>query len=330
MKKVLLSLSMFASVMLASAQNQVVLWNSANGATQITGTPFNFGVPGTGNPPTTPPDPVVGPTPVNAGLFVDTVSNVIRANGSCAATKYYVGGFGAASFSAPNVGLPWGTNVTNSGGSMASYYLNLEIKASGATAPKIKVQLSSKDSTNVQGYILDLTTAAGVATANGFKIYSIALGSFSNTIGQYGDPINKVGHYMTKAYADSLYKIEYSVNVGTTTDGSGSVNFEMKNQWISTNKATITSTISSANIGSTVVFPNPAESSFTAQVNLKSSANVSINVSDMMGNVVRTEELGNVVSAAKEINVSGLAKGMYTVTYILDGTPAKAEKIMVK
>jgi hypothetical protein len=50
----------------------------------------------------------------------------------------------------------------------------------------------------------------------------------------------------------------------------------------------------------------------------------------MMGNVVKTEELGNVVSASKEINVAGLAKGMYTVTYILDGAPAKAEKIMVK
>ena len=290
MKKVLLSLSMLAAVAFAAnAQNQFVIWNAANGTTQITGSPFNFGVPGTGNPPLVPADPVVGPTPVNAGLFVDTAAYVIRANGSCAATKYYVGGMGAASFAAPQVGKPWGTGVTISGKALSTYFLNVEIKASGSTAPKIKIQLSASDSTNVQGYILDLspTGATGVATSGGFKMYSIPLSSFSNTIGEYGDPINKTGHFMTKAFADSLFKIEYSVNLGTTTDGSGSVNFEMKNQWLGNSKTGITTSTTSAavaNVSSTKVYPNPtATGEFFAQINLKNNASVNIILSDMTG-----------------------------------------------
>jgi len=330
MKKVLLSLSMLAAVMVASAQNQFVIWDASNGHTEITGTPFNFGVPGTGNPPAVPADPVVGPTPSNAGLFVDTAAFVIRANGSCAATKYYVGGMGAASFAAPNVGKPWGTGVTASGGSMANYYLNLEIKASGTTAPIIKVQMSASDSTNVQGYILDLTTATGVATSNGFKIYSIALGSFSNTIGQYGNPINKAGHFMTKAFADSLFKIEYAVNVGTTTDGSGSVNFQIKNQWLGTSKTgIITSTQSAAaNIASTKVFPNPSTSAFTAEVSLKNAATTTIILSDLVGKQIATKSVD--ASGQANFETSGLAAGTYVVTYVVDGTPAKSELVVVK
>jgi hypothetical protein len=334
MKKVLLSLSMLAAIMVANAQNQFVIWNATNGTTQITGTPYNFGVPGTGNPPAVPADPVVGPTPVNAGLFVDTASFVISANGSCAATKYYVGGMGAASFSAPNVGLPWSTNVTGSGGSLANYYLNVEIKASGATAPKIKFQLSSKDSSNVQGYILDLTSATGVATSGGFKIYSIALGSFSNTIGLYGDPINTTGNFMTKHFADSLFKIEYSVNVGTTTDGSGSVAFQIKNQWLGTSKTGIVTSTNSAaaNIGSSVVYPNPTSGTVNVNLTLQNPAKVTMIVTDMVGKQIATQNFGTVssIQGAQVFDSAGLAKGMYTVTYVLDGTPAKTELVVVK
>jgi len=325
MKKVLLSLSFLAAVVSANAQNQIVLWNSTTGTTGVTGAPFNFGVPNTGTPGT----PVVANPAVDGGLYVDTVSNVIHAVGSCSATKYYVGGFGIGSFAGPNVGKAWGTGVTASGNPLSGYYLNVTIKAAAATGPKIKFQLSASDSTNVQGYILDLS--AGTGTANGgYKIYSIPLSSFSNTIGTYGDPINLAGHYMTKAFADSLYKLEYAVNVGTTADGSGSVDFSIKDQWISTSKTGIVTATQAAvaNIASTRVFPNPTEGSFYVQLNLKTSASASIILTDMTGRQVAVK---NAVSGIDtEFNTAGLAKGMYTITYVLDGTPAKSELVVVR
>lgn len=339
MKKVLLSLSMLAAtVFAANAQNQIVLWNAATSTSQVSGVPFNFGVPGTGNPLANPPikpTPVAANPSVDGGLRVDTSMGVIHGFGSCSATKYYVGGFGVGSFARPAVGKPFGTNVTGSGGSLTTYYLNVEIKAAGTTAPKIKFQLSSKDSTNVQGYILDLTSATGVATTVGYKIYSIALGSFSNTIGQYGNPINTRGNFMTNKFADSLYKIEYAVTVGTTTDGSGSVVFDIKNQWISTSKTgiVVTSTTSAAaNISSSVVYPNPTSGALNVNITLQTPAKVTMIVTDMVGKQIATQNFGTVSSlqGVEVFDATGLAKGMYTVTYVLDGTPAKTELVVVK
>jgi len=330
MKKVLLSLSFLAAVLSANAQNQIVLWNSTSGTTGVTGTPFNFGVPNSG----TPPAAVVANPAVDGGLYVDTVSNVIHAVGSCSATKYYVGGFGVGSYSGPLVGKAWGTGVTASGNPLSGYYLNVTIKAAAATGPKIKFQLSASDSTNVQGYILDLS--AGTGTANGgYKIYSIPLSAFSNTIGQYGDPINLTGHYMTKAFADSLYKLEYAVNVGTTADGSGAVDFSIKDQWIGTSKTGIVTgtTAAAANIGSSVLFPNPAASEAVfANLTLHTPANVQMIVTDMVGKQITSTNFGTVstINGLEVFNTTGLAKGSYPVTYVLDGAPAKSQLVVVR
>jgi len=341
MKKVLLSLSMLAAtVFAANAQKQIVIWDYTGvKASNVTGTPYNFGVPGTGNPPTVPANRVVGPTPINAGLFVDTLARVIRANGSCAAGKYYVGGFGNGSFASPGVGKAWGTGVTASGASLSMYYLNVEILASGATSPKIKFQLAANDSANVQGFILDPATYTGIVTSGGFKIYSIPLSAFSNTIGPNSDPIgitkpNGAGNFMSKAFADSLFKIEYAVNVGITTDGSGTVNFQIRNQWISTNKSVITANTASvaANIGSSTVYPNPTSGAVNVNLTLQTPAKVTVIVTDMVGKQIATQNFGTVSSlqGVEVFDATGLAKGMYTVTYVLDGTPAKTELVVVK
>lgn len=332
MKKVLLSLSMLASVMVASAQNQVVLWNSANGATQITGTPFNFGVPDSN-----PNNPnVANPPAIDGGLFVDTVTvsgvQTITATGSRSAASggYYVGGFGNGSFQTANVGKPWGTNVTGSGGSMATYYFNFKIK-SASPGPKIKVQLESKDSTNVQGYIVDLSAGT---TGGNYQTVSIPLGSFSNTIGQYGDPIGTAGNFMTKKFADSLYKVGFSVNNAGLNGGEGAVNFSITDIWISTSKTGISTstTAAAANIASSVVYPNPANGVVSANITLQNAASVSMIVTDMVGKQIATQNFGTVstLNGVTVFDASTLAKGMYTVTYVIDGTPAKTDLVVVK
>ncbi|WP_018344730.1 T9SS type A sorting domain-containing protein [Cytophaga aurantiaca] len=333
MKKVLLSLSMLAAVMVANAQNQVVLWNSANGATQITGVPFNFGVPDSN-----PNNPnVANPPAIDGGLFVDTVTvsgvQTITATGSRSAASggYYVGGMGNGSFQTANVGKPWGTNVTGTpGSSMATYYFNFKIK-SASPGPKIKVQLESKDSTNVQGYIVDLSAGT---TGGNYQTVSIALGSFSNTIGQYGDPIGTTGNFMTKAFADSLFKVGFSVNNAGLNGGEGAVSFTITDIWISTSKAGIVASTSAAaaNIASSVVYPNPTSGDVKVNITLQNPASVTMIVTDMVGKQIATKNFGTVssLSDASVFDAAGLAKGMYTVTYVLDGTPAKTELVVVK
>ncbi|WP_018344732.1 T9SS type A sorting domain-containing protein [Cytophaga aurantiaca] len=327
MKKFLLSLSMLAALMVANAQNHVVLWNSATGATQITGVPFNFGVPDSN-----PNNPnVANPPAINGGLFVDTVTisgvQTITATGSRSAASggYYVGGFGNGSFQTANVGKPWGTNVTASGGSLSVYYFNFKIK-SASPGPKIKIQLESKDSTNVQGYIVDLSAGT---TAGNYQTVSIALGSFSNTIGQYGDPIATAGNFMTKKFADSLYKVGFSVNNAGLNGGEGAVTFSITDIWIGND---ILSTAAAANIASSVVYPNPTSGDVKVNITLQNPASVTMIVTDMVGKQIATKNFGTVssLSDATVFDAAGLAKGMYTVTYVLDGTPAKTELVVVK
>jgi len=81
-------------------------------------------------------------------------------------------------------------------------------------------------------------------------------------------------------------------------------------------------------ISSSTVFPNPTEGEFTVRLNLNNSSSATILVSDLMGKQVASKTAVNGVDTKFE--TTGLAKGMYTVTYVIDGTPAKSELVVVK
>ncbi len=87
-------------------------------------------------------------------------------------------------------------------------------------------------------------------------------------------------------------------------------------------------TAAAANIASTKVFPNPATDQFTAEVITKNGASSSIIITDMMGKQIATKATD--ANGQATFPTSSLAKGMYTVTYVLDGTPAKTELVVVK
>ncbi|MGN6645302.1 MAG: T9SS type A sorting domain-containing protein [Cytophaga sp.] len=82
-----------------------------------------------------------------------------------------------------------------------------------------------------------------------------------------------------------------------------------------------------ANIASTKVFPNPATAGFTAEVNLKNAASTTVILSDMMGKQIAVRSIEN---GSASFETAGLANGIYTVTYVVDGTPAKSELVVVK
>ena len=140
MKKVLLSLSMLAAVMTANAQDQLILWDATNGATQIVAaSPFAFD---------------------GSALTVDTATTspyLIHGTGST--TGYYVGGFGMGTFASENVGEPWGIAPTD----LNAYKLNIQFKSIG-TGSKVKIQLSSTTSTDTYGLAIDLSGTAVLPT----------------------------------------------------------------------------------------------------------------------------------------------------------------------
>jgi hypothetical protein len=339
MKKLLLSLSLLASVMVANAQ-QFVLWNSTTGTSQLTAVPFNFG---------SPANATIMPTSggSNDGLYVDTTGVVkqvvtpgaapyiIQANGNCIANDYYVGGFGIGNFSSPGVGKSIMLAPTN----LSNYYLNFKINCS--TTASIQIQMNAVDSTNTQAYI------QAIPVTTGYQLFSIPLANFSNTIGQYNNPVSGgaagTPNNMSLAFADSIFKIQWSVNVGSAgVGGAGTTTFSISDIWFSTGTSTgITATQAqvAANISSTVVYPNPAASvPVSSLISLQNASQVTAIVTDLTGRQVVSKDLGTVPATAVGSNPpsyglfdsSSLAKGMYTVTYVVNGTSAKTDLVVVQ
>ncbi|MBX9852628.1 MAG: T9SS type A sorting domain-containing protein [Cytophagaceae bacterium] len=84
------------------------------------------------------------------------------------------------------------------------------------------------------------------------------------------------------------------------------------------------------NISSSVVYPNPASGTATVELNLKSSSDVKITLSDMLGREVAVIAEGRMSALEQTFDVSAFTKGLYTVNYSIDGVPAKSELLMVK
>jgi len=83
-------------------------------------------------------------------------------------------------------------------------------------------------------------------------------------------------------------------------------------------------------IASSKVYPNPVSDIANVELNLKSPATVKVILSDLMGKQVMTIKEGTFSSLSESFSVANLNKGMYTVNYYVNGAAAKAEMLMVK
>ena len=93
----------------------------------------------------------------------------------------------------------------------------------------------------------------------------------------------------------------------------------------------LTSTQSAnANIASSKLYPNPTSDNARVELELKSSSNVKVTLSDVMGKEVMVISEGTSSSLTKEFSVANLNKGIYTVNYFINGAAAKSELLMVK
>jgi hypothetical protein len=85
-----------------------------------------------------------------------------------------------------------------------------------------------------------------------------------------------------------------------------------------------------ANISSSKLYPNPTSDMANVELNLKSSSEVKVILSDLMGKEVMTIATGTMSSLNESFSVANLNKGIYTVSYFINGSAAKAELLMVK
>jgi hypothetical protein len=151
----------------------------------------------------------------------------------------------------------------------------------------------------------------------------------------------------TKATAvdyTKISKISFFISGGTAYTGTVTLDNLKIGASSYTGVDTTTSTAGTtaavaANISSTVIYPNPAaNTNVSALISLQNASQVTTIVTDLTGRQVATNDLGTVPATAAGSNApsytlfnsAGYAKGMYTVTYVINGTSAKTDLVVVQ
>lgn len=94
---------------------------------------------------------------------------------------------------------------------------------------------------------------------------------------------------------------------------------------------TVTNTLSAdKNISSSKLYPNPVSEVAQVELELMNASEVKIILSNMLGKEMQSVTTSNTISVKETLDVTGLAKGVYTISYYINGQPAKAELLMVK
>ncbi len=79
-----------------------------------------------------------------------------------------------------------------------------------------------------------------------------------------------------------------------------------------------------------VVFPNPSTDNVNMTLNLKSSQQVSLELLDLTGKIIRTKDLGTIQGETQQsMDVNGVAKGNYFLR-IVSGKAAEVKKVVIQ
>jgi hypothetical protein len=82
--------------------------------------------------------------------------------------------------------------------------------------------------------------------------------------------------------------------------------------------------------GTTSIYPNPAVDEATLELSLNATSQVKVTLNDLLGKELMTIAEGQFSELKKEFSTQGLNKGVYTVSYNVNGKPSKSELLMVK
>jgi hypothetical protein len=83
-------------------------------------------------------------------------------------------------------------------------------------------------------------------------------------------------------------------------------------------------------IADSKVYPNPTSDMANLELSLKSESAVKVILSDLMGKEVMTIAEGNYSTLNQSFSVAVLSRGIYTITYFVNGASSKSELLMVK
>lgn len=311
MKKVLLSLSMLAAVMTANAQNVGVgayddfttIGNATDNPTGEYSKQFTDASEVT---------QTAGMFWYKDEAFASTYTNT-RANGEYTIivnkdVEYSVVGMGFGDDNGPAAGgNSFYIDITN------AKMFSCKIKASVPVTVKVQFEdangKKAEASASLQEYSKAVTTT-----------YSTWSADLTGGVGlSWPGPTAITGFDYTK-----VAKVNFLISGGAAYAGTVTMDdFKLG----TTPNLGLGTTSAAANIASTKVYPNPTSGAFTAEISLKNNASVNIIVTDMLGKQIASKAVAN---GSASFETAGLVAGMYTVTYVVDGTPAKTELVVVK
>jgi hypothetical protein len=82
--------------------------------------------------------------------------------------------------------------------------------------------------------------------------------------------------------------------------------------------------------GNFKVYPNPNNGTFNLNINISESSDLSIDIQNVLGQTVYSETLNNVSNLVKQINLSKLEKGIYTINILDKNGISSSEKIIIQ
>lgn len=145
----------------------------------------------------------------------------------------------------------------------------------------------------------------------------------------YNSNDHNVGYFKRQGAGDAGWDGFYLPNWAWTTGGSGTSASALQYPYTSFHVNCSTCYLTNLGVENTVkettettVYPNPASNEVAVVYNMPTASNITISLSNMIGQVVATQSAQNVTSGKIVFNTANLADGVYIYTIHSDGQVA--------
>jgi len=169
--------------------------------------------------------------------------------------------------------------------------------------------------------------ADGTYKYNSFQSLVVYNGDVTSGTVSYAnyDPANDLvsGYFKREGGYDGGWGGQYIPNWAWSTS-TGASGLQYPDIWFHVHCTTcpIVNTsleVATPTVNSLKAYPNPADNQLNIEYSLMKSSNVIVTLTNMVGQVVSEQHLGNVTSGTATINTTDIAAGMYIMTLSSDG-----------
>jgi hypothetical protein len=250
------------------------------------------------------------------------------------------GGGGTNDFPLDEVRVQWGRDAS-AGYVYCMFDLTSPVDLTLAVNQKISALLSSVDpgdDTGQDGYtgndtplnmVYSVRLENAADPANPIPLTTFIPLSLTGTPNQF--VLDLSGNIVVSADLTTVSRIAFRYDDCTTSqsgDGRGALVVSDLRLGSSVTLADVKSDVANASIA---LYPNPATSYATVEVNSVSANDMKITLTDMYGNVVKTVTAGSTSGSIKEtFSTSDLRPGVYFVNYQVGNAATKTEKLVIQ